>query len=62
MKLHRPNICLAVLLSACATRALPAAEPFRDPNLPLEKRVENLVSLLTLDEKIAMLAQRATRD
>jgi len=58
MKLHRPNICLAVLLSACATRAIPAAEPFRDPNLPLEQRVENLVSLLTLDEKIAMLAQR----
>ena len=45
MKLHRPNICLAVLLSACATRALPAAEPFRDPNLPLEQRVDNLVSL-----------------
>jgi beta-glucosidase len=40
------------------TRALPAAEPFRDTSLPLEKRVENLVSLLTLDEKIAMLAQR----
>jgi beta-glucosidase len=40
------------------TRALPAAEPFRDTSLALEKRVENLVSLLTLDEKIAMLAQR----
>ena len=58
MKLHRSNICLALLLSAGMTRALPAAEPFRDPKLPLEKRVENLVSLLTLDEKIAMLAQR----
>jgi beta-glucosidase len=58
MKPHRSNICIALLLSACATRALPAAEPFRDPNLPLETRVENLVSLLTLDEKIAMLAQR----
>ena len=58
MRLNRSNICLALLLSAGMTRALPAAEPFRDTSLPLEKRVENLVSLLTLDEKIAMLAQR----
>jgi beta-glucosidase len=34
-----------------------AAEPFRDPKLPLEARVNSLVSLLTLDEKIAMLGQ-----
>jgi beta-glucosidase len=38
-------------------RTLAAAEPFRDPNLPLERRVEDLVSRLTLDEKIGMLAQ-----
>ena len=30
---------------------------FRDPNLPLERRVDDLVSRLTLDEKIGMLAQ-----
>jgi beta-glucosidase len=47
-----------LLFSAGMTRALPAAEPFQDPKLPLERRVENLVSLLTLDEKIAMLGQR----
>ena len=58
MKLHRSSICLALCLSAATTRALPAAEPFQDPKLPLEKRVENLVSLLTLEEKIAMLGQR----
>ena len=51
------NRCLALLLAACATLAVRAAEPFQDPTLPLEKRVENLVSLLTLDEKIAMLGQ-----
>jgi beta-glucosidase len=38
-------------------QALAAAEPFRDPNLPLERRVDDLVSRLTLDEKIAMLGQ-----
>jgi len=37
--------------------ALAASEPFRDPNLPVEQRVDNLISLLTLDEKIGMLAQ-----
>jgi beta-glucosidase len=38
-------------------QVLAAAEPFRDPNLPLERRVDDLVSRLTLDEKIAMLGQ-----
>jgi beta-glucosidase len=38
-------------------RTLAAAEPFRDPNLPLEQRVDDLVSRLTLEEKIGMLAQ-----
>src|SRR5688572_12677098 len=31
--------------------------PFRDPLLPLSERVDDLVSRLTLDEKIAMLHQ-----
>jgi beta-glucosidase len=38
-------------------QALAPAEPFRDPNLPLEQRVDDLVSRLTLDEKIGMLGQ-----
>jgi beta-glucosidase len=29
--------------------------PFQDPNLPTEQRVNNIVSLMTLDEKIACL-------
>jgi beta-glucosidase len=36
---------------------LQAAEPFRDPNLPLEQRVDDLVSRLTLEEKIALFGQ-----
>jgi beta-glucosidase len=46
-----------MLLAAGLAQALAAAEPFRDPNLPLEQRVDDLVSRLTLDEKIAMLGQ-----
>jgi beta-glucosidase len=33
--------------------------PFQDPTLPLEKRVDNLVSLLTLDEKISQMVNNA---
>ena len=30
--------------------------PFRDPNLPLAERVSNLVSLMTLEEKVGLLS------
>ena len=45
------------LLLPMAAGSLRAAEPFQNPKLPLEERVNNLISLLTLDEKIAMLGQ-----
>jgi beta-glucosidase len=44
-------------LAAGMAQALAAAEPFRDPNLPLERRVDDLISRLTPDEKIEMLGQ-----
>jgi beta-glucosidase len=56
------TILVPLLLAAGMTQAqapAPAgAEPFLDPKLPLEQRVNDLVSRLTLDEKIAMLGQR----
>jgi beta-glucosidase len=54
------TIVLPLLLAAGLTQAqAPAgAEPFRDPKLPLEQRVNDLVSRLTLDEKIGLLGQR----
>ena len=30
--------------------------PFQNPDMPLEERVNNIVSLMTLDEKIAFLS------
>ncbi|MFC0434341.1 glycoside hydrolase family 3 protein [Kutzneria buriramensis] len=42
-------------LSASATERL----PYRDPALPLDKRIDDLVERLTLDERIAMLHQYA---
>jgi beta-glucosidase len=47
----------SLLLTLTLAGALCAVEPFRDPKLPLEERVNNLVSLMTLDEKIAFLGQ-----
>ena len=32
--------------------------PFQDPGLPIEERVNNIISLMTLDEKIACLGTR----
>jgi len=36
-----------------------AAMPFRNPSLPIEKRVDDLVSRLTLEEKVSQLIDRA---
>ena len=52
-----PTIVLALLLAAGMAHGQAAAEPFRDPNAPLERRVDDLISRLTPDERIAMLGQ-----
>ncbi len=48
---------LAVLGLAPAFAQKPAY-PFNDPTLPTEKRIENLLSLMTSDEKVACLGTR----
>ena len=51
-----------LLLAAGRAAAQPPGDqnyyPFRDPNVSLEDRVNNIVSLMTLDEKVALLSQR----
>ena len=32
--------------------------PFRNPSAPMESRIDNILSLMTLDEKIAVLGTR----
>ena len=51
------RIASTLVILAGMAQALVAAEPFRDPKLPLEQRVDDLVFRLTLDEKIGMLGQ-----
>jgi beta-glucosidase len=36
--------------------------PFQNPDTPIEDRVSNIVSLMTLDEKVAFLSQRPSVD
>jgi beta-glucosidase len=47
-------IALAVLGAAFAAAQQPTY-PFQDPSLPTGQRVDNIISLMTLDEKIACL-------
>jgi beta-glucosidase len=50
-------LCLSVLVLAPAVAQQPR-NPFSDPNLPAEKRIDNLLSLMTADEKINCLGTR----
>jgi len=56
---------LAVLLCLLAFRLFAALTPvraqqppypFNDPSLPMEKRIDNLLSLMTTDEKVSCLS------
>src|ERR1022692_4796438 len=58
--LMRPRPCavvLPLLLGVAMAQTPTSIELFRNPSLPLEQRVDDLVSKLTLDEKIAMVGQ-----
>ena len=52
-----------LIFLAAAIAALPAPAqtnqyPFQNPDLPVEERVNNIVSLMTLEEKVAFLSSR----
>ena len=47
-------ICLLAFTAFTALAQQPA-HPFNDPSLPMEKRIDNLLSLMTTEEKIACL-------
>jgi beta-glucosidase len=55
----RSVLLLTLLVLPCVClQAQQAPYPFQDPNLDAEKRIENLLSLMTIDEKIACLGIR----
>ncbi|HKD62287.1 MAG TPA: glycoside hydrolase family 3 C-terminal domain-containing protein [Terracidiphilus sp.] len=75
MRLYPAVLAVAFFLSIAASGQAPTAEttpapteeqikaaaemPFRDASLPIEKRVDDLVGRLTLEEKVSQLIDRA---
>ncbi len=56
-------VASAVLLTSIAIGSQPPAQdnyPFRNPDLGMEQRIDNILSLLTLDEKIDCLGTNPT--
>ena len=53
MKLNKILVC--VLLPLSGLMAQTTDYPFRNPDLPLEERIEDLLSRLTLEEKVQMM-------
>jgi len=57
--LVRPTVrCLATAMAglfAVSAAASPQAPPFRNPDLPADERITNLLSLMTPDEKLQAL-------
>ena len=49
----------SVLIALAARAQAPAELPFRNPELPIEQRVDDLVGRLTLDEKVSLMIERA---
>ena len=48
-------VTLIVLVIAAQAQESPAAAPYKDPKLPVEQRVQDLLGRMTLEEKISML-------
>ncbi len=52
------SIFSLLTLALASATAQQSAQPFRNPALPMEKRIDNLLSLMTLDEKIDCLGTK----
>ncbi|HKS43364.1 MAG TPA: glycoside hydrolase family 3 C-terminal domain-containing protein [Blastocatellia bacterium] len=53
-------VLLIVSLSPVLSQTGNSAPPYKDPSLPIEKRVDDLVSRMTLEEKISQMMNAAT--
>jgi beta-glucosidase len=57
--LHGLALLALLVVPLGAGAQAPSDLPFRDPSLPLERRVEDLLSRLTLEEKVSLMIERA---
>ena len=58
LTLFAAAVCLAICLAACGNKTS-YKYPFQDPSLKMEQRIENLLSLLTPEEKIGLLMNKS---
>ena len=58
MKLRLASTFSFLVLGVAVALAQPHSYPFNDPALPMEKRIDNLLTLMTIDEKIDCLGTR----
>jgi hypothetical protein len=56
--MHAARLLSLLLLTVFAGEAVSETPLFRDPTQPVEKRVEDLISRLTLEEKATLLNHR----
>jgi beta-glucosidase len=60
---NRRTSTVLLLLATCIPLVVraqaPADLPFRNPSLPVEQRIDDLVGRLTLDEKVSLMVERA---
>src|SRR5262245_27558669 len=52
-------ICLSLALPRTGARGQETSPPYKDTSLPIEKRVDDLVSRMTLEEKISQMMNSA---
>ena len=53
----RRTLLLAALVFAVAAAPAAAAAPYENPKLPVSKRVDDLLSRMTLEEKVGQMTQ-----
>ena len=58
MKMRIAGIFALLILALAPAHAQQTSYPFNDPTLPMEKRIDNLLSLMTIDEKVNCLGTR----
>ncbi|MEO8735266.1 MAG: glycoside hydrolase family 3 N-terminal domain-containing protein [Edaphobacter sp.] len=51
-------VALMVVFGFVSANAQQFQYPFRNPNLPMEQRIDNVLSLMTIDEKVDILGTR----
>ncbi len=59
LKTSIASFCLALLSLLSVAPVRSQAEPFKNPKLPLEERIQDLVSRLTLDEKASQMVHNS---